>query len=100
MTVHNGGTFQPGFALNFVAPDEARDDDVVVDAGGFSVYVDPESAKFLEEPHRVVVLVEPPRKVEEPTVEVEEEELELVADESAEPEVIKKGKEDGEEPAE
>ena len=27
VTVHNGGTFQPGFALNFVAPDEARDDD-------------------------------------------------------------------------
>ncbi len=59
----------------------------------------PESAKFLEEPQRVVVLVEAPRKVEEPTPEVEEE-LELVAEESAEPEVIKKGKEDDEEPAE
>ena len=49
VTVHNGGTFQPGFALNFVAPDQANDDDVVVDAGGLNVYVDPESAKFLEE---------------------------------------------------
>jgi len=47
--VNNGGTFQPQFALNFVAPDQAQDDDVVVDAGGFKVYLDPESAKFLKE---------------------------------------------------
>jgi large subunit ribosomal protein L25 len=59
----------------------------------------PESAKFLEEPQRVVVLVEAPRKVEEPTVEAKEE-LELVAEESAEPEVIKRGKEDDQESAE
>ena len=47
--VNNGGTFQPDFALNFVAPDQARDDDVVVDAGGLNVYLDPDSAKFLRE---------------------------------------------------
>jgi len=47
--VNNGGTFQPEFALNFVAPGQAQADDVVVDAGGFNVYVDPESAQFLKE---------------------------------------------------
>ena len=59
----------------------------------------PEGAKFLEDLHRVVVLVEAPRKVEEPVVEVEEE-AELVAGEAAEPEVIRKGKEEDEESAE
>jgi len=58
----------------------------------------PESAKFIEEDHRVVVLVEAPK------AEVEEEEEEGLADaerlisEQAEPELIKKGKdEEGEE---
>jgi large subunit ribosomal protein L25 len=55
----------------------------------------PESAKFLEDPARVVVLVEQPRLVEEE----EEEEAELAGletEEGAEPEVIGKGKEDEE----
>ena len=47
--VNNGGTFQPEFALNFVAPDQAGDDDVVLDAGGFNVYLDANSAGFLKE---------------------------------------------------
>lgn len=47
--VTNGGTFQPEFALNFVAPDQVREDDLVVDAGGFNLYLDPDSARFLEE---------------------------------------------------
>jgi Fe/S biogenesis protein NfuA len=47
--VHNGGTFQPEFALNFVGPGQANEDDIVVDAGGFNVYVDPASAGFLKE---------------------------------------------------
>lgn len=52
----------------------------------------PESAKFLEDAGRVVVLVEEPRIV----VEEEEEEEELVISESTEPELIRKGKEDEE----
>lgn len=57
----------------------------------------PESGKFLEDPARVVVLVETPRVVAveeeelEEGVEVEGEEIE----ETAEPEVIGRGKEDG-----
>jgi len=57
----------------------------------------PPSAIFLEDPKRVVLLVEAPRKVEE---EVEEEELEgeeLLTSETAEPELIKKGKDEEEE---
>jgi Fe/S biogenesis protein NfuA len=46
--VAGGGTAMPEFALNFVAPDDARDDDTVVDVGGFKVHMDPTSAKFLE----------------------------------------------------
>lgn len=46
--VHNGGTAQPEFALNFVAPGEGRDDDTVIDTGKFQIFVDPQSAKFLE----------------------------------------------------
>jgi Fe/S biogenesis protein NfuA len=48
LVVHNGGSFQPEFGLNFVAPGEGDDDDVVTDAGEMKVYVDAESAKFLE----------------------------------------------------
>ena len=58
----------------------------------------PESARFLEDDHRVIVLVEAPK------AEIEEEEEEGLADaerlisEQAEPELIKKGKdEEGEE---
>ena len=48
INVNNGGTYQPEFALSFVAPDESRDDDVVSEAGGVKLYADPESAKYLE----------------------------------------------------
>jgi Fe/S biogenesis protein NfuA len=47
--VSNGGTAAPEFALNFVGPDDAGDDDVVVDAGELKIYIDPDSAKFLED---------------------------------------------------
>ncbi len=46
--VQGGGTHHPEFALNFVAPDQATSDDVVQDVGGFLVYMDPTSAKYLE----------------------------------------------------
>jgi len=57
----------------------------------------PESGKFLEDPSRVVVVIEQPRLVEEE----EEEELaeDLIIEEGAEPELIGKDK-DGEEAAE
>jgi Fe/S biogenesis protein NfuA len=48
ITVRNGGTFQPEFGLDFVTPDQSRKDDVVTDAAEFKIYVDPQSAKFLE----------------------------------------------------
>jgi large subunit ribosomal protein L25 len=53
----------------------------------------PESGKFLEDPNRVVVVVETPRLV----VEEEEEEEEMVIEESAEPEIVGKAKEEDEE---
>ena len=46
--VQRGGTPTPEFALNFVAPDQVRDDDVIHDLGEFKVYTDRESAPFLE----------------------------------------------------
>jgi Fe/S biogenesis protein NfuA len=46
--VSNGGTYQPEFALNFVDPGERGEDDTVVDVGEFKVYLDAESAKFLD----------------------------------------------------
>jgi len=46
--VQNGGTYRPEFALNFVAPGEAAADDTEVDVGKVKVYMDPESAKWLE----------------------------------------------------
>jgi len=54
----------------------------------------PESGKFLEDPSRVVVIVELPRVVEEEVPEELEEDL--VIEESAEPELIGKAKEDEE----
>jgi Fe/S biogenesis protein NfuA len=36
------------YQLQFVAPDEKDPDDIVVDGGGFQVYIDPESAPNLE----------------------------------------------------
>lgn len=47
--VKNGGTYQAEYALNFVAPDEVSSDDTVVDTDGLKIYIDPESAKFLED---------------------------------------------------
>jgi large subunit ribosomal protein L25 len=52
----------------------------------------PDSAKFLEDESRVIVLVETPRGAEEE----EEEEEELVVGEQAEPEIIGKGKDEEE----
>ena len=46
--VKNGGTYQPDFALNFVEPGEAQEDDTVVDVGEFKLYIDADGAKFLE----------------------------------------------------
>jgi Fe/S biogenesis protein NfuA len=46
--VRGGGTAMPQFALNFVAPDGAGEDDVIEEAGEVKVYMDPESAKFLD----------------------------------------------------
>ena len=57
----------------------------------------PESARFLEDANRVVVTIEIPRVVEiEEEVEEEVEEGVVIA-ETAEPELIRKGKEEGEE---
>jgi Fe-S cluster assembly iron-binding protein IscA len=49
VVVSNAGTHQPEFALNFVAPDEVREDDRIDDVGEFKVYMDPQSAKHLED---------------------------------------------------
>lgn len=46
--VKGGGTAAPEFALNFVTPDEAQDDDVIQDTGKLKLYLDPDSAKFLD----------------------------------------------------
>ena len=48
VSVSGGGTGRPEFALNFVGPDETTDLDHVEDVGPFKIYVDPDSAKFLE----------------------------------------------------
>jgi Fe/S biogenesis protein NfuA len=46
--VRGGGTAMPQFALNFVAPDGTGEDDVIEDVGEFKVYLDAESAGFLD----------------------------------------------------
>jgi Fe/S biogenesis protein NfuA len=46
--VRNGGTYRPEFSLGFVTPDQKRADDIAADQGGFEVFMDPESAKYLE----------------------------------------------------
>ena len=46
--VRNGGTSRPDFALNFVEPGAETAEDTVVETGSFKVYIDPESAKYLE----------------------------------------------------
>ena len=47
--VHGGGTFSPQFGLDFVAPGDESKHDTVVDAEGFKVVIDPESAKYLDD---------------------------------------------------
>ena len=49
VAVNNAGTQQPEFALNFVAPGEVREDDQIEDVGEFKIYMDPQSAKHLED---------------------------------------------------
>jgi Fe-S cluster assembly iron-binding protein IscA len=49
VSVNNAGTHQPEFALNFVAPGEVREDVQIDDVGEFKVYMDPQSAKHLED---------------------------------------------------
>ncbi len=49
VVVNNAGTDQPEFALNFVAPGEVREDDQIDEVGEFRVYMDPQSAKHLED---------------------------------------------------
>jgi len=48
VVVRNGGTYRPEFALNFVAPEEVADDDTAIDTGELKIYVDRESAKWLD----------------------------------------------------
>jgi Fe/S biogenesis protein NfuA len=48
VSVSGGGTPRPEFALNFVGLDEVGETDLVEDLGPFKLYVDPDSAKFLE----------------------------------------------------
>ncbi len=55
----------------------------------------PPSARFMTDPDRVVVMVEVPRVVEVEAPEEEIEGEELVIDETEEPEVIKRGKDEG-----
>jgi Fe/S biogenesis protein NfuA len=46
--VQGGGTAQPQFALNFVSPEESVDGDTVIDVGEFKIYVENDSAKYVE----------------------------------------------------
>jgi Fe/S biogenesis protein NfuA len=46
--VQNGGSIEPAFALNFVAAADVKNDDTVVDSGEIKLYIDPESARWLE----------------------------------------------------
>jgi Fe/S biogenesis protein NfuA len=48
LIIRNAGTPRPDFALNFVEPGGATEDDTVIDAGDFKVYVDADSSKYLE----------------------------------------------------
>jgi Fe/S biogenesis protein NfuA len=49
VTVRNGGTASPEFALDFVDPKDADENDVVHDTGQVKIYMDPSSAKYLED---------------------------------------------------
>lgn len=47
--VRNGGTPNVEFGLNFVAEDQVRDTDKIVDVNGLKIHLDPDSAKFLDD---------------------------------------------------
>jgi Fe/S biogenesis protein NfuA len=49
VSVSGGGTVRPQVALNFVGPEEARGDDITVDASGLVVHIDPSSARWLDD---------------------------------------------------
>jgi Fe/S biogenesis protein NfuA len=49
VAVRNGGTPRVAYALDFVPKGQGAPDDVVIDAGGFHVHVDPASAAFLKD---------------------------------------------------
>lgn len=46
--VRGGRSANPEFALNFVDPDEARDDDTIYDLGELKIYVETPTVEFLE----------------------------------------------------
>jgi Fe/S biogenesis protein NfuA len=48
LIVRGGGSPQPEFGLNFVAPDEDTSNDEMVESEGMKVYFAKETAKFLE----------------------------------------------------
>ena len=74
ISVRNGRTASPEYALNFVELDTAADDDVVEDLGQLKIYMDPQSAKFLEDASIdfVETLEESGFKIEAPNVGVPE----------------------------
>ena len=41
VTVKNGGTYEPEFALNFVGPDDVQADDTIIDLGEIRLTGDP-----------------------------------------------------------
>ena len=47
--VRNGGTLNPEFALNFVAPDQGNDNDTVYDLGDMKIFVEQSMVGFLED---------------------------------------------------
>lgn len=47
--VRNGGTARVEYALHFVEPETGLPGDVLVDAGGFNIHIDPDSAPFLKD---------------------------------------------------
>jgi len=49
ITVQNGGTAQPEFALNFVGPDESTEGDVIVDVGVLKIHMSPDNEKYFKD---------------------------------------------------
>lgn len=48
VTIEGRGQFGTQYGLELIGPDEVKDDDAVVDAGGFKVYLDPKTAPRVE----------------------------------------------------